>query len=57
MRIGLSILWMAAGVAAIYPDNLWDHSVQLTESDFDAKVQEQIDAGKTMFVRFIATPK
>ena len=44
-------------MAAIYPDNLWDHSVQLTESDFDAKVQEQIDAGKTMFVRFIATPK
>jgi hypothetical protein len=42
-------------VAGIYPPGHWDHSKQLTKSNFDAYVKDNIDAGKTLFVRWIAS--
>lgn len=48
---------LLAGVArAIYPDDHWSYSTRLTESNFADKVQEEIDAGRTLFVRWIASP-
>lgn len=41
---------------AIYPDNLWDFSKQIKdEAQFNSHVQSEIDAGRTLFVRWIAS--
>jgi hypothetical protein len=48
---------MAAVAAAIsiYPEDHWNYSTQLTESNFESFIQEQIDQDKTTFVRWIAS--
>jgi hypothetical protein len=40
----------------IYPADHWNFSTKLTKSNFDATVQSEIDAGRTFFVRWIASP-
>jgi len=41
---------------AIYPDNHWDFSTQIKdESQFESHVLSEIDAGRTLFVRWIAS--
>jgi len=42
-------------VAAIYPDDHWDYSTKLTDDNFDETIQQNIDAGKTFFIRWIAS--
>jgi hypothetical protein len=44
-----------ATVGAIYPDGHFDIATKLTTDNFDAKVKEEIDAGRTFFVRWIAS--
>ena len=52
----LLLLAAAFGVAAaIYPDDHWTYSKKLTSGDFDEYVKSQVDAGKTLFVRWIAS--
>jgi len=53
-----ALLLLAASplVQAIYPDDHWTYSTKLTESNFKDTVQAEIDAGRTMFVRWIASP-
>jgi len=43
-------------VHAIYPDDHWNFSTKLTVDNFDSTIQKEIDAGKTVFVRWIASP-
>jgi hypothetical protein len=46
----------AAGAAAIYPDDHFNYSTMLdTQDKFDAHVKEVVEAGKTLFVRTIAS--
>ena len=52
--IGLVALTIGAA-CAIYPDDHWTYSKQLTSSNFDDYVKSQVDAGKTLFVRWIAS--
>jgi len=40
---------------AIYPDDHFKYSTQLTAETFDDKVKEVVDSGKTFFVRWIAS--
>ena len=40
---------------AIYPDDHWTKSKLLTTSNFESTVQSEIDAGRTFFVRWIAS--
>jgi len=47
--------FMSNAVHAIYTDDHWDYSVKLTEDNFEKTIQAEIDAGKTMFVRWIAS--
>jgi len=54
-RIFSALAFTLAGVAAIYPDGHWDYSKKLTVDNFDATVKEEVDAGKTFFVRWIAS--
>lgn len=40
---------------AIYPSDHWNYSTKLTLDNYVSKIQREIDAGKTVFVRFIAS--
>jgi hypothetical protein len=51
----VALLAGTAQVQAIYPDDHWSYSAQLTEENFESTIQKEIDAGKTMFVRWIAS--
>jgi hypothetical protein len=39
----------------IYPDDHWDYSTKMTTATFDDEVKKSVDAGKTLFVRWIAS--
>jgi len=41
--------------AGIYPSDHWDHVTKMTTSNFEPFVKEQVDAGKTLIVRWIAS--
>ena len=45
-------LLLAAG---IYPEGHWKHATKLTPANFEGFVESQVDAGKTLFVRWIAS--
>lgn len=52
-----ALMTATTGVRAIYPDDHWNYSTQVTEENFDNIVQTEIDAGRTLFVRWIASPQ
>jgi hypothetical protein len=54
--LGILLAVTTTTVKAIYPDDHWSYSKQLTEANFESTIQSEIDAGKTMFVRWIASP-
>jgi len=44
------------GVAlAIYPDDHWSRSTKLTAANADEVIKREVDAGRTLFVRWIAS--
>lgn len=55
VRLSLALLASAAAVVAIYPDDHWSYSTKLTTSNYADAIQTEIDNGKTVFVRFIAS--
>ena len=55
LRYILLVLIVAGAAAGIYPDGHFDVSTKLTVDNFEPTVQAAIDAGKTMFVRWIAS--
>jgi hypothetical protein len=56
MRFHAALLSLLSIVSAIYPDDHWKFSQQLTASGFDQAIKEAVDTDKTMFVRWIASP-
>jgi len=48
----LAILALSAG---IYPTDHWKYSTKLTKAKFEPFIKENVDAGKTVFVRWIAS--
>ena len=49
-------LFAAAILATgIYPDGHWNYATKLTPANFEPFVKEQVDAGKTLIVRWIAS--
>lgn len=55
--LGVLLATSLAGVVAggIYPDGHFTRSHELTTSNFDEIVKNEVDAGKTLFVRWIAS--
>jgi len=49
----LSSLSLTRG--GIYPDGHWDRATELTADTADAFVKDNVDAGKTVFIRWIAS--
>lgn len=50
--IGIAFVAIAYG---IYPDKHWTFSTELTVDNFDSFVKDNVDAGKTVMVRWIAS--
>ena len=50
-----ALLVTAALLSSIYPDGHFQSVTKLTASNIDATIKSNIDAGKTLFVRFIAS--
>jgi len=46
---------VVAAAGTIYPDDHWSFSTKLTTSNYADSIQSEIDNGKTVFVRFIAS--
>lgn len=40
---------------SIYPDDHWDYSYKMTKATFDDHVKQEVDAGRTLFVKWIAS--
>ena len=55
MRTAAALVALASVASAIYPDDHWTYSTKLTSDNFEAKVTEEVDAGRTLFVRWIAS--
>lgn len=57
MALKVLTLGMLASLtgASIYPDDHWSKSFKMTADNFEDKVKQEVDAGKTLFVRFIAS--
>lgn len=55
-RVLLTVGLLASlAVGGIYPDDHWSKSFKMTADNFEDKVKEEVDAGKTLFIRFIAS--
>lgn len=46
--------WVASA-GGIFPDDHWDHSTDLTPAIADDFVKKNVDAGKTVMIKFIAS--
>jgi hypothetical protein len=46
---------VAAALGGIYPDGHFDHVMKCTKDTFDEFVKTNVDSGKTLFVRWIAS--
>ena len=55
MAKALLLLLARGALAGIYPENHWDFSTELTTDNVDAFVKDGVDAGKTVFIRWIAS--
>lgn len=53
--IFLALAFQTLRVRAIYPSDHWTYSKELTTSNFEESIQSEISAGKTVFVRWIAS--
>jgi len=42
-------------MGGIYPDGHWDRCTELSTDNADAFVKENVDKGKTVFIRWIAS--
>jgi hypothetical protein len=55
MAKALALMACVASVKAIYSDNHFDMATKLTTDNFEATVKAEVDAGRTFFVRWIAS--
>ncbi len=53
--MALLLMAVVAMSAGIYPDDHWSYSTKITTSNVDEVIKTSVDAGKTLFVRWIAS--
>jgi hypothetical protein len=51
----MALVVALAASLAIYPDGHFDRVKKCTTDNFEGFVKEEVDAGKTLFVRWIAS--
>jgi hypothetical protein len=54
MVAGLTLV-AALMASSIYPEDHWTYSTKITTDNFADTVKENVDAGRTLFVRWIAS--
>jgi len=56
MLRGAALLALVAVAAAgLYPEDHWTYSTEITTDNADSFIKENVDAGKTVFIRWIAS--
>eukprot|EP00406_Dinophysis_acuminata_P083508 CAMPEP_0179248450 /NCGR_PEP_ID=MMETSP0797-20121207/20130_1 /TAXON_ID=47934 /ORGANISM="Dinophysis acuminata, Strain DAEP01" /LENGTH=60 /DNA_ID=CAMNT_0020956099 /DNA_START=82 /DNA_END=264 /DNA_ORIENTATION=- len=55
LSVLVGLLAATTAHAGIYPDGHWDRATELTTGNVDNFVKENVDAGKTVFIRWIAS--
>jgi hypothetical protein len=55
LSILVGMLATASVQAGIYPDGHWETSTKLTTANADEFVKSNVDAGKTVLIRWIAS--
>eukprot|EP00804_Cyclotella_cryptica_P028549 CCRYP_014815-RA/>CCRYP_014815-RA protein AED:0.40 eAED:0.35 QI:0/-1/0/1/-1/1/1/0/65 len=56
LTLAIAALLSATAVnAGIYPPDHWTYSTKLTTDNYASKISSEIEAGKTVFVRWIAS--
>jgi len=55
LRVALTFALATSVRAGIYPDGHWDTCTKITTSNADEFVKTNVDAGKTVFIRWIAS--
>ena len=53
--LGLALTTLIASSAAIYPGDHWKYSTKLTTANYKSFIKDEVDSGKTLFVRWIAS--
>ena len=53
--MGLALTTLVASSAAIYPSDHFEYSKKLTTSNYKDFIKSEVDAGRTLFVRWIAS--
>ena len=51
----MAAVLLTAALLAIYPDGHFDSVTKIGKANVDSVIKEHVDAGKTLFVRFIAS--
>mgnify|MGYP000539261936 FL=1 len=54
-KLAVLVAGITTVTAGIYPDDHFEYATKLTQENFNNEVTAAVDAGKTMFVRFIAS--
>jgi len=54
LRLSVALL-LVVSAAGIYSEDHWKYSTKLTSDNYVDTIQSEIDNGKTVFVRFIAS--
>lgn len=57
LLVSLVVCILVGTATAIYSSDHWKYSTKLTKENFESTVQSEIDAGRTLFVRWIASPQ
>jgi len=55
LSVVLTLSLTSLASAGIYPDGHWDRATELSTENADACVKENVDKGKTVFIRWIAS--
>jgi hypothetical protein len=55
LRTVMAFALLVTAGASIYPDGHWTRSTKMTVDTFDEVVKTEVDAGRTLFVRWIAS--
>lgn len=53
--LGLTLITLVASSAAIYPSDHFKYSTKLTNSNYREFIKSEVDSGRTLFVRWIAS--
>jgi len=51
----LASAFQARAAGAMYESDHWDNVIHLNEQNLDDVVKENVDAGKTLFIRWVAS--